>query len=36
MPTITVYLNNELYDYVKEEPSKKIQEALQKMIEETD
>lgn len=28
MPTITIYLNNELFDYVKDEPSKIIQEAL--------
>jgi hypothetical protein len=28
MPTITVYLDAELYDYVKESPSAIIQEAL--------
>jgi len=28
MPTITVYLDAELYDYVKDSPSAIIQEAL--------
>jgi len=32
MPTITVYLNNELFDFVKDEPSKIIQEALIELI----
>jgi hypothetical protein len=30
MPTITVYLDAELYDYVKHSPSAIIQEALRK------
>lgn len=33
MPTITVYLNNELFDYVKEDTSKRIQKALREMKE---
>jgi hypothetical protein len=33
MPTITVYLDAELYDYVKESPSAIIQKALKKLKE---
>jgi hypothetical protein len=33
MPTITVYLDAELYDYVKESPSSIIQKALKEMKE---
>ena len=32
MPTITIYLPDDLYEYVKSEPSRKIQEALKMMI----
>jgi hypothetical protein len=31
MPTITVYLDAELYDYVKQSPSAIIQKALKEM-----
>jgi hypothetical protein len=34
MPTITVYLDADLYDYVKESPSAIIQKALRKCREE--
>jgi len=33
MPNLTIYLNNELYDFVKRKPSKIIQEALTEKIE---
>ena len=32
MPNLTIYLNEELYNYVKGTPSKIIQEALQDSI----
>jgi metal-responsive CopG/Arc/MetJ family transcriptional regulator len=33
MPTIQIYLNQELFDFVKKEKSKIIQQALQDYIE---
>ena len=33
MPTLTVYLDAELYDYVKESPSAIIQKALKRLKE---
>jgi hypothetical protein len=36
MPTITVYLDAVLYDYVKESPSAVIQKALKEMKERED
>ena len=34
MPTITIYLTNELYDKVKESPSKIVRAALEKYFKE--
>jgi len=36
MPTITVYLDAELYDYVKQSPSAIIQKALKRLKESED
>jgi len=33
MPNLTIYLNEELYEYVKKDASKIIQEALREHIE---
>lgn len=32
MPNINIYLNKELYDYVKDNPSKIVQTALMEII----
>lgn len=36
MPTLTIYLNNELYDKVKNSPSKIVRTALEKHFKEKD
>lgn len=33
MPNVNIYLNKELYDFVKDDPSKRVQLALEEFIE---